>query len=86
MTYPEYDENFVNYTIPYLEDGKLDSCHHATRFNSSSRSTCFPDDFNMAALDTCENGSVFDQTVYGKTVVTEVCELHLTFFPSFPFY
>ncbi|XP_066942799.1 organic cation transporter protein-like isoform X2 [Macrobrachium rosenbergii] len=72
-TYPSYDSDFVNFTIPYLKDGReLDQCHHYIRVNSSIEpDTCFSSDFNMTLQDTCKNGSVFDNSVYLSTIVSE---------------
>ncbi|XP_068231490.1 organic cation transporter protein-like isoform X2 [Palaemon carinicauda] len=72
-TYPNYASTFVNFTIPYLKNGKdLDQCHHYVRLNSSvAPITCSKDDFNSTVLDTCKDGSVFDNSVYLSTIVSE---------------
>ncbi|KAK7084720.1 hypothetical protein SK128_001006 [Halocaridina rubra] len=71
-TYPVYNAPFVNYTVPHLANTKeWDECHRFTRRNGTITDTCIADDFNSNETEICGNGSVFDESVYTSTIVSE---------------
>lgn len=72
LTFPTYNEKFVNYTIPIdSSTGDRSQCSRYKRLDNNS-STCKPDDYGHQQMD-CPEGKVFDTTIYKSTLVSEVC-------------